>query len=249
MTFREGRKEILELLETRFGPPTLVGDTQRFGQLFFSPRSGDGCYLRWYLREPAWAKATRSEAETLALQRDLAHLLSVESLLSGDSVSLSAIEELFGPLEPDPGGKNCARIVQPTWKLTACQAEAERPAKLTVVSFDHDRPLPATEELLRALGFTTPPAVVSTDVHMTTRVLVESATLGRSSIEESWVEVFVAHKGLVNTDRYYPGSAVWQTTPPIMVLAIQIETLSDQSRYRVRRPPPRPPSLPPPPPL
>lgn len=247
LTFREGREEILELLETRFGPSTLVNDWQRFAQLFFYPRGVDGCSLRWYLSEPEWAKATRSEAETAALQRDLVRLLSGESLLFGDKVSLSAIEDIFGPLEPHPGRKNCDRIVQPTWKLTACQAEAERPAKLTV-SFDHDRPLPATDGLLEALGFTTPPAVVSADVHMTTRVLVESATLGHSSIGESWVEVFVAHEGLVDTDRYYPGSAVWQTTPPIMVLSIQIETLSDRSRHLVRRTPPVPLSLSPPPP-
>ena len=243
LTFREGREELLELLEIRFGPPTLVGDKRRFGRLFFHSGGDDRCSLEWYRSEPEWAKATRSEAETTALQRNLVLLLSAEGLLSGDQVSLSAIEDIFGPLEPDPGWKNCDRIVQPTWKLTACQADAERPAKLTV-SFDHDRPLPATEELLRALGFTTPPAVVSTDVHMTTRVLVESATLGRSSIEESWVEVFVALDGLVHTERYYPGSAVWQTTPPIMVLSIQIETLSARTRHLVRR---RTPPLPLPP--
>ena len=134
---------------------------------------------------------------------------------------------LFGPLERDPGSKNCDHIVQPTWELEVCQAEAERPAKLTV-SFDHDRALPTTEKLLRALGFTTP-VVISTDVHMTNRELVESATLARPSTEGRRVEVSVANEGLVATDRRVPRSLVWRATPPIMVLSIRIETSSGRS--------------------
>ena len=208
LDFRQGCDEAFQLLETRFGHPMFVDKKRRFGDFFFRPWVGEKCSLEWHLREPEWAKPTRPEEDTAAIQKTMATLLSERDL------SRTAIEDAFGPLLPNPGW-GCDEIVHPTWKIRAYPSGAADAARI-VISFDRDRPLPATPEILSALGITEP-MVVADDVHGVLRELVDRVGLKRPRLGGKLIEVGVADEGLEwahDVDRH---GMVWRVSQPLLL--------------------------------
>ena len=208
LDFRQGCGAAFQLLEARFGHPTLVDKKRRFGDFFFRPWYGERCSLEWHIREPEWAKPTRPEEETAAIQKTMA------TLLSEADVSRTAVEEAFGPLLPNPG-YGCDEIVYPTWKIRAYPSGAADPERI-VISFDHDRPLPATPEILSALGITEP-MVVADDVHGVLRELVDRDGFKRPRLGGKLIEVGVADEGLQWADDVARPGLAWRVSQPLLL--------------------------------
>ncbi|MDA8020956.1 MAG: hypothetical protein MPN21_26260 [Thermoanaerobaculia bacterium] len=217
VVFRDACPQIHGLLEETLGPPARSFYELPYGVLAYRSASVERCTLAWYLSEPKQVPFP-SVLETAALQTALIRLLSKR-------VTRSRIEQLFGPLEFDAGW-NEDRIERPTWSLTYRPTGAEDPDR---VALSFARSLPATDGLLAALGFKRP-VVMSTDVHMHTRKLVNLPRFTDPRIRGRRIRVGLADVGLEPIEiesEWLPPSPVWQAEEPQIV---RIDLIKDRRR-------------------
>lgn len=217
VVFRDACPRIHQLVEERLDPPTRSFYELPYGVLAYRSAFVERCTLAWYRLEPKQVPF-RSAAETTALRTALIRLLSKR-------VTRSRIEKLFGSLAFDADW-NEDGIERPTWSLAFRPAGADDPDK---VSFSFDRSLPATDALLTALGFERP-VVMSPDVHMQTRELVNRPRFTNPRVRGRRIRVWLAHTGLERIEvesKWLPPSLIWRAKEPRI---LGIDLVKDRRR-------------------
>ena len=223
LVLRQDCGEILELLQARFGAAAGSYFELERGLLFVDALGRARCEMRWDRRPPDRLRPKRGQEESEGLRSALIRLLSRR-------ISRAAIEEHLGPLAAgaslaaEPTGQ-CEKLEQPTWSLRSCPAGAKRPE---LVRLTFSPPLPSNEALAEALGFEDPVAI-STDVHMSTRHLVEKERYREPRVQGKRMLVYVADEGLADTGIREPflASPVWSVEEPRI---LSIRMASDRRR-------------------
>jgi hypothetical protein len=169
----------------------------RFGRFYATAAAGDGLILEWHLVEPEVAapKPTLREQEAMSA--------AVVALLR-EGPGRAILEQSFGRLREDRDW-GCDAASGTGWSLRFCPAGASRPERL---SLEFRPPLPG-ERVAKAAGVADP-VIVSTDVHLTTRYVVDRTSRGFPAVHGYRVSIAVPSEGLQSTDLEWPGSPVWR---------------------------------------
>lgn len=212
LKFEAERDFCLETLESNFGKPRIIesgeGKVFRFdtGQSFHPlhvpafylfPGKGDAFRLLWSWKVPDFAMPSRTDTETEALTEKIVMLLK-------EGASRTRVEEELGKLSLDKDW-NYDVVRSETWTFTGNPAGKDPFDRFTIYFAP---PLPA-KAIIEALGVKKP-VVVSTNVHMTNRVIADYKTRAFPQAGGYMLRIHVLKEGLKTTDLDWPASAVWK---------------------------------------
>jgi hypothetical protein len=207
-----GRSEALAALQKAGAVVRLTdGGTEvlRFGRFYARTSAGDGFVLEWHATEPRFAQPRPSGPEQAALVDRVVSVLR-------EGPSRAVLQRQFGELRLDRDW-GCDAAAGSGWSLQACPSGAARPGRL---SLRFKPPLPG-DAIVAALAVTEP-VVVATDVHMTTRYLLDWKSRAFPMAHGYRVTIAVPTVGLEMTDRTWPASPVWRA-PRLQVMSIDFE--------------------------
>lgn len=222
--FAHGLDQCLSRLERWFGQAKLVRRDDQHVYRFHpdtarDPLSGPGFYvvpgdggrfsLFWHERVPDFAIPAPGAAEVEALVGKLIAFVN-------GPITRTRIAECFGePVLDEDWGSEVVRA--DNWTIELNPEGEEQPESIIF----HFRPPVPGAELASALDVHEP-VVVSTDVHMTSRIVADWQTRAFPRSGRYRVFMHVTGDGLEATDRAWPASAVWRS-PELRLHSIEIE--------------------------
>ncbi len=212
IAFDSGLTLCLDLLEKKYGEPRMGekdgAQVYRFDTapsshpkvaagFYLYPAEGDAFRLEWRDSVPDFAFPARAAEDAKDLEGKIIALL-------GQEMSRDRFQSVLGALEKD-GDWDRDVIRTGTWTFASEPAGAARPERFT---FSFGPPIDAAG-IIEALGVKKP-VVVSTDVHMTSRIVADYGTRAFPEAGGYRIELHVEEKGLVSTKLDWPASVVWK---------------------------------------
>lgn len=205
LTFTTGAPGALSTFRAQGAAVDATGHL-RLGLFTLVRGTGDRFTLAWDHESPM---PERSASDT-----DRLVTATVALLKRGPSPAV--IEQGFGALALDPDW-GCDTAAGATWTLRACPSGA---AVFERVVLTLRPPLPGAA-IVGALRIADP-VVVATDVHMTSRKLVDLESRSHPAIPGYRVSISVVDDGLEMTDLSWPGSAVWRARGTIQIHSLRL---------------------------
>jgi hypothetical protein len=212
LEFEAGADFCMDALAEKYGKPRTLEQEQGKGfrfdtgksfhplhvpAFYLFPREGGAFRLLWCEEVPGFAAPSRTAGATEALTQKIVGLIE-------GGISRPAVEAAFGRLSLDKDW-NCDVVRSDTWTFTAEPAGKDPFDRFTI----HLAPALPAGALTRALGVKDP-VVVSTDVHMTSRVIADYKTRELPRAGEYTLYIHVIKEGLKTTELDWPASAVWK---------------------------------------
>ena len=212
MILVEGREFCMQRLEKQYGKPDTikagVGELFKYRTdrrtlwkgFYVLPGEGDAFRLDWNasgVKAPDFAVPERTAEETEKLQEKIIAVLEA-------GLTREALEERFGKLALKEGRIYDFFAFGDTWMLEF------DPKEMFMLQMYFEPPLPG-KRLVEALGVSTP-VIVSTDVHMTSRVVGDLKTSSMPVFQGFQLYMHVEEDGLEKTDLKWPASAVWRAS-------------------------------------
>ncbi len=210
LSFVEGRQFCMERLERRCGKPDTIkaegGEIQRYRTnrrslwkgFYVLPGEGDAFRLTWNssgVKAPDFAVPERTPEETEELSGKIIGALE-------QGLTKEALESRFGKLAYEKGQIYDFFTAGDTWMLEF------DPGEMFMAQIYFEPPLPG-KRLVEAFGVSSP-VIVSTDVHMTSRVVADLKTTSMPEFHGYKLYMHVEKDGLEKTDLKWPASAVWR---------------------------------------
>ena len=210
LSFVEGREFCMDKLEQHRGKPDKIkaggGEVLRYRTnkrslwrgFFVVVGEGDSFRLAWNssgVRAPDFAVPERSEEETKELLEKITGMLE-------EGLSKEALESRFGKMAYEKGRIYDFFAAHATWMLEF------DPEEMFLAQIYFEPPLPG-KHLVEAFGVSSP-VIVSTDVHMTSRVVADLKTMSMPVFHGYKIYMHVEKDGLEQTDIKWPASAVWR---------------------------------------
>ena len=212
ITFENGMAHCLEILGKKHGAAKVGAkdggkifrfDTAPGGHpttragFYVYPAGGDAFSLEWRTTVPDLAFAPQTAGDVKDLEAKIIELL-------GGDLNRERFQSVFGALTKEEGW-NRDIVRTDTWVFEAEPAGAYRPERFTL-SFT---PSIDAAAIIKALGIKKP-VIVSTDVHMTSRIVADYETRAFPTAGGYMIELNVVEENLKPTDLHWPASMVWK---------------------------------------
>lgn len=217
LMFRAGLRFAQDRLRKKFGVPrpvrrgsargfrfdTYLSNHPALSESFYVfPGTADGFELSWYGQVPDFARPKRTAAETRPLTAKLVRLLS-------GPFTRQRIETILGKLKYDKrGGDDVLRAG--TWTVEYTPARAARPGRVVI----YFAPALPAGPIYQALGLRSP-MIITTNVHMTSRVAVERKTRQFPKRNGYRIGLNIKKDGLKLFNRK-AGRPEWRTQNPLI---------------------------------